>query len=73
MQTAENGEKALEVCESTTRVDVIIIDQNMESSGGRLLGHQVVANIRQNQGLSEVLIFEIYASKCIYNCFKLCR
>eukprot|EP00603_Paraphysomonas_imperforata_P008717 CAMPEP_0114429202 /NCGR_PEP_ID=MMETSP0103-20121206/9348_1 /TAXON_ID=37642 ORGANISM="Paraphysomonas imperforata, Strain PA2" /NCGR_SAMPLE_ID=MMETSP0103 /ASSEMBLY_ACC=CAM_ASM_000201 /LENGTH=334 /DNA_ID=CAMNT_0001598499 /DNA_START=246 /DNA_END=1250 /DNA_ORIENTATION=- len=49
VEGAENGECALNLIETSPRVpDVIIIDQYMQSSGGRLLGHEVVAELRRN-------------------------
>ena len=49
VQTAESGEHALQIFATTTPVtpgqppfDVIIVDQNMSSAGGAMLGHQVM-------------------------------
>ena len=49
VEGAENGELALNLIETSPRVpDVIIVDQYMETSGGQLLGHEVVAELRRN-------------------------
>lgn len=49
VEGAENGECALNLIETSPRVpDVIIVDQYMETSGGILLGHEVVAELRRN-------------------------
>ena len=48
VNTAENGEKALDVCDISSKMpDVIILDQCMSSSGGKLFGHEVAAAIRR--------------------------
>lgn len=42
VNTADSGERAIQVLESSLKLpDVIVIDQNMSSSGGKLLGHEV--------------------------------
>lgn len=42
VNTADSGERALQVLESCTKLpDIIVVDQNMSSSGGKLLGHEV--------------------------------
>ena len=42
VNTADSGERALQVLESCTKLpDIIVLDQNMSSSGGKLLGHEV--------------------------------
>lgn len=50
VQTALTGEDALRLLESfsndESNFDVIVIDQNMHSAGGELLGHEVVRQIR---------------------------
>lgn len=57
VEGAENGECALNLIETSPRVpDVIIVDQYMESSGGLLLGHQVVAELRQNACFDSAVI-----------------
>uniref|UniRef100_A0A7S0SSD0 Response regulatory domain-containing protein n=1 Tax=Chromulina nebulosa TaxID=96789 RepID=A0A7S0SSD0_9STRA len=68
VSTAENGEIALRLCDEipqidlnskpkeSKRPDVIIMDQFMESSGGRLLGHEVVSLLRQKPGYKDVVI-----------------
>ena len=44
VNTADSGERAIQVLESSLKLpDVIVIDQNMSSSGGKLLGHEVRA------------------------------
>jgi CheY-like chemotaxis protein len=48
VNTAENGEKALDVCDISSKMpDVIILDQCMSSSGGKLFGHEVASCIRR--------------------------
>lgn len=57
VEGAENGECALNLIEASPRVpDVIIVDQYMESSGGRLLGHEVVAALRRNSLFDSAVI-----------------
>jgi CheY-like chemotaxis protein len=57
VDTAENGERAMQLVQNSPRPpDVIIIDQNMESTGGRLLGHEVVAKLRTNIYFRSVVI-----------------
>ena len=57
VHTAVNGEMALQYCSSSSlHPDVIIIDQNMESAGGIMLGTEVVKNLRANYGLRDVII-----------------
>jgi len=57
IDTAENGERAMQLVERSPRPpDVIIIDQNMESTGGQLLGHEVVAKLRRNVYFRSVVI-----------------
>lgn len=43
VNTADTGERAIQVLESSLKLpDIIVLDQNMSSSGGKLLGHEVV-------------------------------
>jgi cellulose synthase/poly-beta-1,6-N-acetylglucosamine synthase-like glycosyltransferase len=36
------GERALSLLESSSKLpDIVVLDQNMSSAGGRLLGHEV--------------------------------
>lgn len=57
IDTAETGERAMQLVQNSPRPpDVIIIDQNMESAGGRLLGHQVVEQLRKNIYFRSVVI-----------------
>lgn len=57
VEGVENGECALNLMESTPRVpDVIIVDQYMQTSGGRLLGHEVVAELRKNPAFDSAVI-----------------
>jgi CheY-like chemotaxis protein len=42
VNTADTGERAIQVLESSLKLpDIIVLDQNMSSSGGKLLGHEV--------------------------------
>ena len=55
--SAENGETAIQLVRNSMKIpDVIIIDQNMESTGGRMLGHQVVELLRQDSQFDNVVI-----------------
>jgi CheY-like chemotaxis protein len=56
---ANNGESALALLENTTAVgfDLIIIDENMQSTGGILLGHEVVLIMRHTLNLDRTVIF----------------
>ena len=55
--SAENGETAIQLVRNSIKVpDVIIIDQDMESTGGRMLGHQVVELLRQDTDFDNVVI-----------------
>ena len=57
VHTAINGEMALQYCSSSaSQPDIIIIDQNMESTGGVMLGTEVVENLRANYGFRDVII-----------------
>lgn len=57
VEGAENGERAMQLVQaSPRRPDVIIIDQNMESAGGRMLGHQVVQLLRSDKAFDNVVI-----------------
>eukprot|EP00602_Paraphysomonas_sp_CaronLab_P001334 CAMPEP_0185025472 /NCGR_PEP_ID=MMETSP1103-20130426/8415_1 /TAXON_ID=36769 /ORGANISM="Paraphysomonas bandaiensis, Strain Caron Lab Isolate" /LENGTH=305 /DNA_ID=CAMNT_0027558675 /DNA_START=97 /DNA_END=1014 /DNA_ORIENTATION=+ len=57
VEGAENGERAMQLVQaSPRRPDVIIIDQNMESTGGRMLGHQVVELLRSDPAFDNVVI-----------------
>jgi CheY-like chemotaxis protein len=57
VEGAENGECALNLIETSPRVpDVIIVDQYMETSGGQLLGHEVVAELRRNTSFDTAVI-----------------
>ena len=43
VNTADTGERAIQVLESSLKLpDIIVLDQNMSSSGGKLLGHEVL-------------------------------
>ncbi len=55
--SAENGESAMQLVQNSVKIpDVIIIDQNMESTGGRMLGHQVVELLRADRAFDSVVI-----------------
>jgi CheY-like chemotaxis protein len=56
VDSAENGESAMSFVQKTKIPDVIIIDQNMESTGGRMLGHQVVELLKQDPAFDHVVI-----------------
>jgi CheY-like chemotaxis protein len=57
VECAENGERAMQLVQtSPRRPDVIIIDQNMEPGGGLMLGHQVVALLRKDKAFDNVVI-----------------
>jgi len=57
VECAENGERAMQLVQtSPRRPDVIIIDQNMEPAGGRMLGHQVVELLRKDSAFDNVAI-----------------
>jgi CheY-like chemotaxis protein len=57
VEGAENGERAMQLVQtSPRRPDVIIIDQHMEPGGGRLLGHEVVALLRQDPAFKNIVI-----------------
>lgn len=57
VEGAENGECALNLMETSPSVpDVIIVDQYMETSGGQLLGHEVVAELRRNASFDHAVI-----------------
>ena len=57
MSKAENGERALQLCASSPiRPDVIIMDEHMELSGGKLYGHEVVAKIREQESFNSCVI-----------------
>jgi len=51
---AVNGEEALEICNEEV-FDVIVVDQFMEESGGKMLGTDVVAAMRKN-GIKSMII-----------------
>jgi CheY-like chemotaxis protein len=54
---AINGEEALALCESKSGgFDVILMDENMQSTGGVLLGHEVVKLMRERLGMSKSVI-----------------
>ena len=56
-ECAENGERAMQLVQtSPRRPDVIIIDQNMEPGGGLMLGHQVVELLRKDKAFDNVVI-----------------
>lgn len=57
VECAENGERAMQLVQtSPRRPDVIIIDQNMEPGGGLMLGHQVVELLRKDKAFDNVVI-----------------
>ena len=57
VNTADSGERAIQVLESSLNVpDILVVDQNMYSSGGSLLGHEVVQKIRENAAFSDMII-----------------
>jgi CheY-like chemotaxis protein len=57
VECAENGERAMQLVQtSPRRPDVIIIDQNMEPGGGRMLGHEVVELLRKDSAFDHVVI-----------------
>jgi CheY-like chemotaxis protein len=57
VECAENGERAMQLVQtSPRRPDVIIIDQNMEPGGGRMLGHEVVELLRKDNAFDHVVI-----------------
>jgi CheY-like chemotaxis protein len=57
VNTAESGERAMQVFNSSaTLPDVMIIDQNMISAGGEMLGHEFVAKIRKNPAFRRTII-----------------
>ena len=57
VEGVQNGECALNLMESSPRVpDVIIVDQYMETTGGHLLGHEVVAELRRNSAFDSAVI-----------------
>lgn len=55
---AANGEEALRICdENSGAFDVVVIDENMQSTGGIKLGHEVVAHMRGALRMSRTAIF----------------
>ena len=57
VNTADSGERAIQVLESSVKLpDILVVDQNMSSSGGALLGHEVVQKIRENPAFSDMII-----------------
>ena len=59
VQTALTGEEALRLlCPSSDdgNFDVVVIDQNMHSAGGVLLGHEVVRQIRGRLNLQRTVV-----------------
>jgi signal transduction histidine kinase/CheY-like chemotaxis protein len=56
--TALNGEEAIQICEDYQGgFDLIIMDQNMQSTGGVLLGHETVRIMRSQLGMTHTAIF----------------
>jgi CheY-like chemotaxis protein len=57
--SAVNGEAALLLCEdeAVKGFDVIVIDQNMHSTGGILLGHEVVLILRTKFKLNRTVLY----------------
>ena len=57
VNTADSGERAIQVLESSLTIpDILVVDQNMYSSGGSMLGHEVVQKIRENSAFSDMII-----------------
>ena len=57
VNTADSGERAIQVIESSLKIpDILVVDQNMYSSGGSLLGHEVVQKLRENSAFSDMII-----------------
>lgn len=57
VNTAESGEAAFEVVASSTKLpDVVIMDEDMTSAGGLLMGHQAVQKMRSNPIFDNVVI-----------------
>ena len=57
VNTADSGERALQVLESSSKLpDILVVDQNMASSGGLMLGHEVVQKIRENAAFADMII-----------------
>jgi CheY-like chemotaxis protein len=55
--TASNGEAALLLCEAREEgFDLVVIDENMQSTGGVLLGHEVVQEMRHRLGMTRTAI-----------------
>lgn len=54
---AQHGEEALSLCTGgNCSFDVVVIDQNMQSTGGVLLGHEVVKELRLLPGTKRTAI-----------------
>jgi CheY-like chemotaxis protein len=54
---ALNGEEALVLCRHAgCAFDLIVMDENMQSTGGLLLGHEVVREMRSHLGLHRTVI-----------------
>jgi CheY-like chemotaxis protein len=54
---ATTGEEALALCEAQGGAfDVVVLDENMQSTGGLLLGHDVVGQMRGRLGMSKSVI-----------------
>lgn len=76
VNTAETGERALQVCQQWPRSpDVIIIDQNMSSAGGLMLGHEVVQYIRNHTAFKDTVIigpfFLFILICCTFTCSQI--
>ena len=85
VQTALTGEEALSILSPSSgdsNFDVVVIDQNMHSAGGELLGHEVVRQIRGRLNLQRTVVIGCtgnaancrtvrnYANRCIFNISK---
>lgn len=57
VRAAINGEEALSLVNSSDEpFDVVIVDENMQSSGGSLLGHEIVDILRKRPDMSQSVI-----------------
>eukprot|EP00596_Hydrurales_sp_CCMP1899_P010354 CAMPEP_0119033368 /NCGR_PEP_ID=MMETSP1177-20130426/414_1 /TAXON_ID=2985 /ORGANISM="Ochromonas sp, Strain CCMP1899" /LENGTH=341 /DNA_ID=CAMNT_0006990067 /DNA_START=321 /DNA_END=1343 /DNA_ORIENTATION=+ len=64
VNTADSGERALQILLSSSKQalpEIILVDQNMSSAGGRILGHELVERIRQNTFFQDVIIIGVTA------------
>lgn len=57
MGSASSGEEALQIVQTQTPAfDIVVVDENLEGSGGKLMGHEVVKIMRESYNMSNTVI-----------------